>query len=1248
MSNFGLEPVEFTDFSGGETDYYLLGDKKRYQFATNFLVNADRKLETRPGSAPFDLQLNHLLPNAPVRVGAFFTFNQGRELLVQQAQNLYFLKNSWKPIVGPEGSPAAPRTGAYDPVSFAEWNGHTYFTSAGGGRPGKIYRNPEGEFQVRTVGLPLPAPAAIFTNDSLLSTCLRLANDLRQSMVSHIKDTANLHAAIDKYSLSYFEAQVWAALDGEYPGPLPAPTPAPAATDKTSLYALILAMEAAYGHHGKEAGTAAFYHHQYTVQVAGNAVSPPKGPFKLPTGAGTPGSLENAAARLNELRQRWYWHRLGLFTHSSLNDITAVDLYPVAAGEIQYVSLDNVPYVQPNYSEVLRYANYLKDLYNQHVSLSDYGADWRGVPAWGGSNWHSQALNTRQYTLCTAKDATDLNSAYLLIYWIWALYGAVHFADAKIAAHTNITMDTTAGSANVTDVKDEAAAAVTLPVGSFVVASTAIFTDANAKNQHVARVTASAAGTATFDKLLVGTVGDAPCQYSTSIYHGGWDGKGALKTYTTSQVVGGETPDPSPGSGLAAANIKAVPATLKAWIDFGATTFNLLSSHMQDAKVHPGAQFPSDFLWGNGPFYKPQIATYSYAAVYKYLYKTENGVQFESESEPVFFGNVETAKQYPVNTELATGLPTEDTSVFANAGGFVSTHVETVASAVVQNLPRLQNDLSTNYDVNAVTVEIFRTQDGGSDYFLLDEVANGVYSFTDVVSDTNPTSDQAVTSDRAPIYTTGGEVAHAQAPEAKFLHIFDNTAYYGYVTDTGQVFPNRIVQSIPNAPDIAPADFSLDLPEEVVGISSCKTNVVALCKKGLYRVTGGFNNLGQGSLGKETIADEIGCVSTKSIVRTKHGIFFAGTDGFYFTDGFQYIKISIDRDLSYKLLVQNEVQASRITAAYDEIEQRIWWSVMSSPSSKDVDYSWVFHINFGVKPAGVFTSAANGTYWSPTAMAFHLGVMYRGDRRGVLFVHDKKFGSDPKTPFSGSYDDFIGIDQWGTVHVPYVYRSCATDFGSMSNGNWVTKLKFMGKNAGNSAIQARTIANNNYTDKKKPVFPMFYEKNVRWGDALIEWGGATPWKYDGEVNFNRRMPHGNLRAQTKQIELVPARVGVYRYDAYPEESYVDLDYAHLHVTLQHPSGYEETDFPLDVVGMYIAFEDDGYVNEFEIVGYLYDQLTIADPNNLLTEDLVSQKWVIRGYLKESAISMLGFAVLALQLGDRGSPAVAVEGEGENA
>lgn len=1220
---------EVEDFSGGLTDFFLQGDKKRYQYASNLLIDEDRKLFLRPGSDGFDYAGNHRLPEV-TRIGTFLFYEKDKEILVHQGRKLFYLADNWTEITGPEGASAIGGGSPFDNLSWSDWDGkgHVYFSSAGGGLPGKLYKDSEGDFQVRTVGLPLPAAKPRYSKAGLLAACINLANDIRYSMVNHMADTT-LHSLADTTAAAFL-------------------TSAPAASSEASLYTLVGALNQVYESHAYDPDIEAFHKGfaDLAIDVGTADVGPPKGPFKKLSNNGTPSSITEAAACLDELRTRWYWHRLSVYTHDKQNTYTTLNRYPVTAPAIGSTDTSGIPYVTPNYDEVLRYVNYLKNLYNVHVSNGAFGADWFSAYL-NASHAHSQKLNSDAYTLCTLPDATDLDSAYLIIYWIWAMYGMIHIFDAKVTTHTNTKIDTTAGSADVTDVGGSGTGNVTMPVGAWVIATSDIFDDVDANNRRAAKVTASGSGTATLSKKLLATVNDQAVQYSYSLYHGGYSSQ-TFTSVTTSQVDANEQLDPAPVSGLGSNNL-ALPETLEAWIDRAQVVFQALSYHVQNGDAHYASDVPYNYLQLNGKFYKPQIASYGYAVVYKHTYTTKQGIEFQVESAPTFFGPIETAKQFQIGTQLDSGFSAQDTGVeyaFSFDG-----RVETVASSIVQNLPELKNTSLTNYDVTEVVLEIYRTQDGGNTYYLLGEVANGVSTYTDSVSDTTSSAISPQLTDRATLYTTGGEVAHDQPQESRFVHIFQNIAYYGYITDTGQVFKDRVLQSVPGAPDAVPADFSYDLGDELMGITSTRNNVVALCRHSIHRLQGGYTNLGQGTLTAERIVGESGCISSKSIVRTEIGIFFAGTDGFYYTDGYQLIKISIDLNRSYNAFTQTEEQASRIHGAYDKRTRRIWWNVQSESSSTDCDKTYVYYLDYGVKPSGVFTGPIeNGTHWAPSALAFFQDDMIRGDKRGLLLRHNARYKSDLKIP--DDVDDFDALDQWGRVHIPYRYLSSALDFGTIAKGNYVTKIHLLGANKGNAAVQIAAIAdNNNFARSKKDLAPIRYRDNLVWGDPNIVWGDEeTQWKTDGRMDVSRHFPSGNLRAQLKQIEIRPAYTGVYKSQEMPEGAYCDVATTTIDgedvikATLQTPTGFTELWWPMDVTDMVIAFSNDDYEAEYPIVQWFNTEITITDEDGNLPGDLENQEWVIRGYQKEVGFHMLAYSLDVAILGDRGNAAPGTGGE----
>ena len=66
-----IQPLEFTDFSGGITENYVQGDPRRYKDADNMFITVDKKLEERGGFI-IDGAASYLLPGSQGRVNGYF------------------------------------------------------------------------------------------------------------------------------------------------------------------------------------------------------------------------------------------------------------------------------------------------------------------------------------------------------------------------------------------------------------------------------------------------------------------------------------------------------------------------------------------------------------------------------------------------------------------------------------------------------------------------------------------------------------------------------------------------------------------------------------------------------------------------------------------------------------------------------------------------------------------------------------------------------------------------------------------------------------------------------------------------------------------------------------------------------------------------------------------------------------------------------------------------------------------------
>lgn len=1295
MDALNPQTLEVKDFSGGITDFFFLGDSKRYKVADNFLIGVDRDLSVRPGSIGFDYSNGNHRISGGRRIDSFGTFDDGSTLFVNIARDVYYLNSTptWTKINGPSGNEAIGGGDSYNFCNFQEFNKHTYVTSDGGAIPSKIYKDTSGNFQVLTMGLPLPKSTPKYMVSSLIAKMLTLANEIRTSMISHINDDS-LHpinssfyylqpaSGVDQYSLCYLQSQTFPS-SSSYSwrkAPTTLPTAAPAATDEASLYTLLYALNKVYERHAYNLGVDSTEltntvqaHHYYKFFMSQMKPAPsfgpgsPKGPAKLlndtsllstkSTSSEQLIELKKAAAQLDELKKLWNFHILSLFTHSHTNDFGIINKYQVVTSDIGYVDVVGVPQITENYSDLIRYANHLKNAWNLHVTNGLYGSDLSTYSR--GATFRPHGLRDQTDRLSsltlpspflqrvTIKDASTLNEALILIYHISVLYSQMHYVDSNNNTHTNFTADSTSGSANLTNVKDLNGAAITLPVGSTVIYTFTLFTDSNTDGTYSARVDSSGSGTATLNKKVGSTNTTLALQYSYSIYHSlikkqsTTNPDTSYQTSTTTFSLPGDeelTIEYGPTTYV-------IPTTIQGWVDLAKNTFFALFNHVQNTEVHfsIGNVFNSLLDSVNGSFFTPDIDSYGYAFTFENTYTVSGGVEFQNISEPIYLGPFETCKIYPEGYAPGNNLP--DVLLPIASFGYnnftisVATSVVTPASVSISYLPILSNDITTNYNTSTSQVQIYRTIDNGTNYYLCSEVSNGTTSYTDINSDSLGDS----LDSRQLLYTTGGVVPNTQTPNCKFLHFLKDTAYYAYITESGQEFKNRIIQGISSS-DGAPATFFDDLPDEITGISSNRNVIIVFCKNSIYRLSGGFNLLGQGNLIHEKISNTTGCISNASIVQTELGVFFAANDGFYYTDGYQVIKISLDLDESYQKRTAIETQRKRICGTYDNKNRRIYWAMQENPSSSDNDHIWIYHVNYGVKPSGAFTTMSNLTHFKPSAIKFFDGNLIRGDARGLLFKHDSIYLTDPKVPS----DTSTSYSSWGYVYIPWDYQSCALDFGSTSKGQWVTKIHLIGSNKGNVNIQTYSVADNNVDSSgKRTLAPIRFDKNIRWGDATINWGDDTSlWSYSGKLDHWRRFTSRTLRSQVKQIQFKPAYVGIYRYDDFPSFSYVTIDASAKTAVLAQPTGYTQNYWPRDVVDYYIAFETDNYVNEYLVTAISNATITFSDASNLSVSGS-SKKWVIRGYQKEEKLNLHAYNIHFTTFGLRGLDYPGKQGAGEN-
>lgn len=613
------------------------------------------------------------------------------------------------------------------------------------------------------------------------------------------------------------------------------------------------------------------------------------------------------------------------------------------------------------------------------------------------------------------------------------------------------------------------------------------------------------------------------------------------------------------------------------------------NAHDADAVAH-GATSNYQVTVSRSPTFTPSAGanTYLYKILYYYTYQVGT-VIFED------FG------------------PTTDFSVTSAAAPNSS-------SISITNIPVLSNNsvssIGSNYDTANVKKFIYRTTAGGTVYYKLAELTNATTSYTDSTADTT-------LDDNEQLYTNGGVVDNDQPPPAKYVHIVNGIGYYAHVKEGSQILKNRLLQSIPDDPDSVPADFIQDFDDEITGISSINGKLVVLTTKTAYRVTENFDELGRGGMNIERILDAVGCVSHQSIVQTISGLFYAGADGFYFTDAYQVKKLSVHLSDTYKAITNSQTKQLRIVGTYEEQNQRIYWTIKSNDSSPDNDKLIVLDLRFGIKEASCFTTWSGGDSFSPTSICFFNKELVRADRRGYLLKHQDGLTNDKKI------DTSVTPSSWVNQTIIWTYESPSSSLGSSQARKFVNRIIFQSKNNTNASVAI--TSNNDQNRIVQSLKEIRFRGNITWGDPEVIWGDPDViWGGNGVIEALRRFPHGGLRCSYKQVKFTNAFTNITKSDTVGLAS---INATTKTVTLLSSS----IGWPVDVVDYYISFAADSYATNYLVTSRTSNAvLTYQDASNTSSTS-ASSKWIIRGYPKGERLHLLKYVIEFVPLTDSQEP-----------
>jgi hypothetical protein len=524
-------------------------------------------------------------------------------------------------------------------------------------------------------------------------------------------------------------------------------------------------------------------------------------------------------------------------------------------------------------------------------------------------------------------------------------------------------------------------------------------------------------------------------------------------------------------------------------------------------------------------------------------------------------------------------------------------------TVAITGLPVISNGATDNWDTTVIKLIISRTISGGDIFYKAGEVTNGTTTFNDNTSDTNLQLND-------PLYTNDGTLDFDPVPLHKYAHIINNTAYYASTKEGSEEFPYKIRQSIPGNPSACPGDFEVEVEDEIKGISSVRSVPIVLCRRHIYRIEQAFDQFGRGNMVPVRISDTAGCVSNLSIVQAENGLFWAGNDGYYYTDGYQTLKISDHLNTSYKRRLAETTQQNRIYGRYDEKERNIYWCVQSNSGNLDNDTFFILDLKWGISETCRF-STWSGNSFRPSCLEFFNGFLYRGDTRGYVFKHDSSYFTDPKVNTAAA------ASTWDTETIIWTYQSINYNFGSSFFRKMPIKTMVTASNRGNTTIQISAINDDGKITRN--CKPIRVRTNFVWGDTSFIWGNPScVWNSVGLIEQWRRLPSHGLRLSYMSLVITN---GFSAIDSSDLSGTATFDPT-LNTVVLDGAG---ASWPMDVVDYVIASEVDGYVTEYTVTARNSDtSVTVADPNNTLP--IGSIKWVLRGFQKGETLNLLGYNI----------------------
>lgn len=385
---------------------------------------------------------------------------------------------------------------------------------------------------------------------------------------------------------------------------------------------------------------------------------------------------------------------------------------------------------------------------------------------------------------------------------------------------------------------------------------------------------------------------------------------------------------------------------------------------------------------------------YSWAIVYSYTYQF-NGKTYKQYGRPLYIlSSSYHAQYYPTLGAEGSISLSLDPAFICPTNCFKRT-----ADAITGFNPDTEdfaNRPLVGVDTKNITIEVYRTAANGNVFYFYGSSENRIerknFEYMTIPSSWS-------TNNRT-LYTTSGVAANYRPPICKYITtsgpymLYANGHEISESDRGGDLLKNRIWQSKPGLPYAVPADFYAEVDEEIVGIATIKTVPIVFTQNYVYRIDGNFDSFGRGGLYPKRITEVTGCVSDQSIVQTEDGVYFAGTDGFYFTDGFIVRHLSKNISEAYREIISSDNRKALISGGIDIINREVHWSVKTNDIEGSVDEcnaSFMFDIDanafYGPNTSGFDDYDADNSTENSAATMVNLNLT-SGSKDATVAVSD--------------------------------------------------------------------------------------------------------------------------------------------------------------------------------------------------------------------------------------------------------------------